>query len=241
MLVCLLAEGVFCQSSQKDFAIHAPTNIDSLQSMTVWASYYYMHQFTSGGNIEIVDANGNPTGLYADTCNFCEAVLSGSAMVKDSNGKKRRINYAGRGTVSRVDCRKCEKLAHGGLNVDSWGRAVWNVSAGFGKGVGSYKLIPYRTIAVDKNTIPYGTILFIPAARGVRITLPGGKKTVHDGYFFAADKGGAVHNNHIDIFTGTHRSNPFKNFATSNKNRTVDAYIVTEKPVVDLITKIQTR
>lgn len=47
------------------------------------------------------------------------------------------------------------------------------------------------------------------------ISLPDGSTTSHDGYFFAADTGGAIEGNHFDFFLGISQTNPFP-FATSD-------------------------
>lgn len=61
-----------------------------------------------------------------------------------------------------------------------------------------YKLVPFRSVAVDPNVIPMGTTLYIPAAKGA--LLPDG--SVHDGFFSAVDVGQAIQNMRIDVFTG---------------------------------------
>ena len=71
-------------------------------------------------------------------------------------------------------------------------------NAPFGLGVDGYKLIPFRTLAVDPNVIKPGTVLYIPALDGLR--LPSGE--IHDGYFFAHDEGQGITGNRIDVFVG---------------------------------------
>jgi 3D (Asp-Asp-Asp) domain-containing protein len=105
------------------------------------------------------------------------------------------------------------KLADGRLlNFARWGenreilyRVVENCEWGLGvqnaewiSEVESYKLVPYRTIAVDPKVIPIGSVVYIPAIRGIR--LPTGE--THDGYFLAHDIGGAIKEKRIDIFVG---------------------------------------
>lgn len=68
----------------------------------------------------------------------------------------------------------------------------------YGLGESGYKLIPYRTIAVDPQKIPLGTVLYIPALVGLR--LPSGE--VHDGFCFAHDTGQGILGDRIDIFVG---------------------------------------
>ena len=68
----------------------------------------------------------------------------------------------------------------------------------YGIGSRNNPLVPFRSVATDPKVIPWGTILFIPKAVGA--TLPDGTK--HDGYFHAADTGGAIKGYHLDLFTG---------------------------------------
>jgi 3D (Asp-Asp-Asp) domain-containing protein len=69
-------------------------------------------------------------------------------------------------------------------------------NARFGLGAPGYKLIPYRTIAVDPRRIKLGTVLYVPSLAG--IALPSGE--VHDGFCFAHDVGHGITGDRIDIF-----------------------------------------
>ncbi|MFN8614078.1 MAG: 3D domain-containing protein, partial [Vulcanimicrobiota bacterium] len=79
--------------------------------------------------------------------------------------------------------------------------------------------VPFRSIAVDRDVIPIGTLVYVPAARGVAISLPSGTQVHHDGYFFACDVGGDIIGRHIDVFLGITDHNPFA-FVTSDPHRT---------------------
>jgi 3D (Asp-Asp-Asp) domain-containing protein len=70
--------------------------------------------------------------------------------------------------------------------------------APFGLGLDGYKLIPFRTLAVDPEVIRPGTVLYIPALDGVK--LPSGE--IHDGFFFAHDEGQSITGMRIDVFVG---------------------------------------
>lgn len=85
------------------------------------------------------------------------------------------------------------------INVSGKGFKV--VDAPHGLGAGGYHLIPFRSIAVDRNEIALGTRLFVPEAVGMR--LPDG--TIHDGLFYAHDVGGGIKGRRVDFFTGTGR------------------------------------
>jgi 3D (Asp-Asp-Asp) domain-containing protein len=87
------------------------------------------------------------------------------------------------------------------------GAPGWNVKATLyhagAKGVGvldslGCRVVAMRTVAVDKNLIPKGSILFIKETVGLR--MPDG--SVHDGYWYASDTGGAIKGQRIDLFTG---------------------------------------
>ncbi len=222
---------IHAQVSSDDFNLPEPENKKT--SLTLWATQYYIHEFQSSGNIPIVYANGESSGLYADTCDFCNASLEGTAYVRDSSGNINVINFARTGEKVFVDCRACKKYSKSKLKVESWGKALWNKSAGFGDGVQNYRLVPFRTIAVDRTTIPYGTVIFVPAAKGKLVDLPNGKQVIHDGYFFAGDTGGAIKKNHIDVFTGVYSGNPFPEVVLSNENKTFEAVIVTDSGIIN--------
>lgn len=80
---------------------------------------------------------------------------------------------------------------------DGW-RYMLVDDAPYGLAAAGDKLIPYRTLAVDPEVIPHGTVLFIPSLVGVR--LPSGE--IHDGYFFAHDTGQGITGRRIDVFVG---------------------------------------
>lgn len=87
------------------------------------------------------------------------------------------------------------------------GTGVFNVKATLyhagAKGVGvldslGCKVVPMRTLAVDKTIIPRRTVVFIKETVGLR--MPDGQ--AHDGYWYASDVGGAIKGQRIDLYTG---------------------------------------
>ena len=87
------------------------------------------------------------------------------------------------------------------------GTGVFNVKATLyhagAKGVGGLdslgcKVVPMRTIAVDKTVIPRRTVIFIKETVGLK--MPDGRE--HDGYWYATDIGGAIKGQRIDLYTG---------------------------------------
>lgn len=61
--------------------------------------------------------------------------------------------------------------------------------------------VAMRTVATDPRVIPRRTRLFIRETVGMR--MPDG--TLHDGYWYASDTGGAVKGAKVDLFTGNGR------------------------------------
>jgi 3D (Asp-Asp-Asp) domain-containing protein len=60
------------------------------------------------------------------------------------------------------------------------------------------RVSPMRTLAVDPALIPRHTILFIKETVG--LVMPDG--SLHDGYWYASDVGGAIKGARVDLFTG---------------------------------------
>jgi 3D (Asp-Asp-Asp) domain-containing protein len=240
-ILIFIASGIQAQVSPNDFSFPAPENKQVLKAMDLWATQYYIPEFSSAGTIPIVYANGEWSGLYADTCDFCTASLEGTAYVRDSLGNIHVINFARTGDRSFVDCRTCKKYAGSTLKVENWGKALWNKSAGFGDGVKNYFLVPFRTIAVDQTAIPYGSVIFIPAAKGKLVSLPNGKQATHDGYFFAGDTGGAIKKNHIDVFTGISSGNPFPLVIQSDENQPFEAILITDPEIIHTLTLLHVK
>jgi 3D (Asp-Asp-Asp) domain-containing protein len=77
---------------------------------------------------------------------------------------------------------------------------------------------------VDRRRIRLGSVLFIPAAKG--LLLPDG--SIHDGIFLADDVGSAVRGNKIDFFVGFdhHTSNLFTATKRILHARRVEVYVV---------------
>ncbi|WP_245161445.1 3D domain-containing protein [Brevundimonas alba] len=86
-----------------------------------------------------------------------------------------------------------------------WTARVNLYHAGGGGATGNDSLgcrpVPMRTIATDPRYIPRRTRVFIPETVGMRMA----DGSIHDGYWYASDTGGAIKGQKIDIFTGQGR------------------------------------
>lgn len=230
VLFILLLNTSVSNAQWYDTLLPVPTVLGATRQLKLWATEYYVHVTPAGGDFPFLSMEGDTLAYCGSTCDFCTACLEGTVFLTDHTGGHIVLNYAGRAPEAMVNCRECGKYAHTKLNVETWGSIRWKMSSGYGEGVKNYALVPYRTIAVDPNVIPYGTVLYIPEARGIKIRVNDTKTVVHDGYFFAGDTGGAIKANHIDVFTGIDTGHPFA-FVHSDPEKTFTAFEVkdTEK------------
>ena len=209
----------------------------SLQKHSLWATQYYVHyaETTNANGHPLLDMQGNSFGVMLTARDWCMGGVEGTIQAKDSTGTLRTYNYAGRGKEIQVDC--APFFNKGTLiNAAAIGRTRYVYATGpFGDGVKGLILVPFRTIATDTTVFPTGTIVYIPAARGTELELPDGSRTKHDGYFVAGDIGGAIKGNHIDVFTGVYRKNPFPSIVQSKSSATFTAYRVQHSRLQEIL------
>ena len=60
------------------------------------------------------------------------------------------------------------------------------------------RAVPMRTLAVDPDVVPKGSVVYIKETVGLR--MPNGG--LHDGLWYASDTGGAIKGQRIDLYTG---------------------------------------
>lgn len=215
--------------SGQSFNLPVPSSAEG--SKYIWGTYYYLPRYEAvNGGYALRDSYGRHMGVELSQHDWCFGALEGSFQVHTLQGTFRTFNYHRSGQVPQVNC-----SSYFSTDVS---RSRFIVAKGlYGDGVNGYKLVPYRSIAVDSSVIPVGTVLYVPMARGVRITLDSGESVEHDGYFFAADKGGAIQGDHIDVFIGRSTENPFE-WIRSRSDMKVKAYIIGDQQVTDYLRKL---
>jgi 3D (Asp-Asp-Asp) domain-containing protein len=194
----------------------------------LWATHYNVHAAAAQADgLPLLARSGHALGPRLAPRDWCLAALEGTVAVTSAAGTT-TYNYAGKSGTAQVDCVKVLGLnATGKPWASALGRSRFKRSRGpYGEGTGGFDLAPYRTIAVDPGTLAFGSVVYIPSARGQAVTLPDGTSAVHDGYFFAADTGGAIRQTHIDVFCGVATSNCFPGFVHSDAKKTFDAFVV---------------
>ena len=214
------------------FAFPEPSNSSQIKALDLWATYYDIHiaKNIANGN-PLLDTSGNRVGPTLSNRDWCYASMEGTVSVVDDNENiLGTYNFVDTGSSSQVDCSVFFP------NVDAQtlngiSKSCFGLSKGpYGEGVSGYILAPYRSIAVDNTEVPIGSVIYIPDARGEKITLSSGTTAIHDGYFFAADGGGLIRGNHIDVFIGASRQNPFA-FITSDSNSTFAAFLINDTQI----------
>lgn len=205
------------------FTIPAP-DTTTLKSLKLWATYYYIPQLENDSSgIALLDKRGEETGFRLSPEQWCQAAIEGTVMIR-KDGEFATFNYAARSKKLLFDCRQTERYrTYKGYQAT--GSVLWSRAEGFGKGVQGFHLQPFRSVAVDPQKIPYGSLLYIPAAKGEHFTDENGIQRIHDGYFIASDTGSAIRGDHIDVFVGFRPDKVF-GFIKSDITSGFSAYIV---------------
>ncbi len=193
--------------------------LETSDPLSLWATNYFVpevHSVADGHDLR--DADGTPLGPKLSTYDWCNAALQGTVRVVDVG----LFNYAGVTDEVEVDCVEVFPA------FKAISRTRFRVADGpYGDSARGI-LVPFRTIAVDSARIPYGSVLFVPEAIGEAFVLPSGDQRVHDGFFFASDRGGAIKDTHIDVFTGNQKQSPLS-LVRNKKTEPFEAFLVDDQ------------
>lgn len=240
-LLHTLTISVSCAGTSRDplaldtFSFEAPRESDLSKKLNLWATHYNLPLYEDqSGTVPLRDKEGSELGPRLTTKGWCASAMEGSVRIIYKNGDAKTFNYAGVTNDYRVSCKDYFKL--------DVSKTKFREAAGpYGDGLDEYILEPYRTLASDNAQIIPGTVLFIPKAKGAKITTASGRVIVHDGYFFVGDKGGAIKGNHIDVFIGNHSDAPFFPWIGSSSSKTFDAYIVQDQKIISELSSLHAR
>ncbi len=241
LLISCIANGAI-GVTQQDFAIPPPPETQ-VANFNLWATYYYVHSAKeSASGAPLRDKTGKSLTVNISPRDWCLGAIEGTIQVVSEDNRS-TFSYAGIGNSAQVDCAAVLKIdPKTNPWIDYVGRSFYVATSGpFGDGVARYILVPFRTIAVDPNKIPFGTALYIPRAKGSEISLAPGITVKHDGYFFAADTGGAIKGQHIDVFCGASATNCLPTIITSNESKGFKSLIVRDPAVLSSLKALHTR
>ena len=212
-----------------NFTLPEPDYFSKGKKRKLWATYYFLprHPYSTTNKYPLLDRKGQRLGPTLNEKDFCIAALQGSVSFVDDAGKTSTFNYSGLGKTMQVSCKYFDIPQV--VAFDSATKGPFSDGA-----TGTYTLFPYRSIAVDKRNT-FGTVLYIPQARGLVIKLANGRQLTHDGYF-ANDTGSAIKGRHIDVFVGFEKQPSFSAFIKSTKSGTFKAYDISD-PDIEMLLK----
>lgn len=237
----LLAQHPAGGAQQQDsFSLPSP-QLQNARKLSLWATHYYLYPAmpATPGGIPFRDRNGTPLSDPVSPLNWCRGAIEGSIRTT-KDGQLRTINFAGTKPDSQLDCAQVLSINPSQKPwIISTGKSYFAPAIGsWGDGVNGFRLVPFRSAAVDKSSIPFGSVIFIPSLRGQRLQLPTGQSIVHDGFLFAADTGGAIKGNHIDIFCGATVKNCMPSIIKSDPSKGFDAFIINSSELSSQLRKL---
>ena len=252
LLICCQANAqaapgtvVVAPGSAADFTLAAPLPDPAAKRMIFSTAYiaYLADAATGPGSVPLTDTSGSPLGPRLSHGDWCHAAMEGTVSVREAGGGFRTFNFAKTGQNEITYCKdvftKVSASVLAGTNRVTW--AAVPPDAPYGLGVASFRLVPFRSLAVDASVFHVGTVLFIPSLRGTPITLPDGRQAMHDGFVMAADRGGAIKGAHIDFFKGPNRSDAVPAGLASDAQHTIPAFIVSDPTITAALRALHQR
>lgn len=205
------------------------------QDLRLWATQYYIHPVAEAAGADAVPLVNRSGAIIANVTrrDWCNAAMEGTGSI-NTGGKRVVFNFVGLGSRQFTDCSVFFRRSRTDTLSNIKRSLFEDVTdkAPYGLGARNYKLVPFRTVAVDKRTIPLGSVLYIEALKGLSFRNEYGHNEIHDGYVFAGDTGNEIRNNHIDIFTGEQTSNPLPDIIRSTPSATFLASFSTNAQII---------
>jgi 3D (Asp-Asp-Asp) domain-containing protein len=214
-----------------NFLLTPPGDADKKgKAMKLWATYYHMPTLRpSFSNITarpLLGKNGKAISPPLSVQDWCDAAMQGSVWVDNGvDDEPTAYMYVdSRGPEQNT----CDKY-FGELSTRIKSATKRSRFVAFHHpqacDVRPIPLMAFRTIAVDPDKIKFGTVLYIPALRGLGFWNDG-ELFAHDGFVVASDRGGAIEGNHIDMFVDNAAGSPFPDVVRSNPRHTFEAFVV---------------
>ena len=194
--------------------------------VTIWGTTYYTpHYEPLEDGIALIGLDDQPISPPLSRKQWCNIALQGSASIASPDGEQHAYVFIDSKGPEQTDCD--DYLGNLPDNIKRATRRARfrRIRDAYGCGINNWPLAPFRTIAVDSSFIGYGETLYIPELRGRQFHI-GETEFTHDGYVFAADRGGAVKGNHIDFFSGNSRETPFTDLFAAHDGAMLEAYRV---------------
>jgi 3D (Asp-Asp-Asp) domain-containing protein len=211
------------------FMLEAPRPQALGPDLRLWATHYHTPVVSPAPKeisaaFPLIGVDGKWISPPLRQRDWCEAALQGSVSVT-AGGESTAYVFVDANGPEQADCDAWLGNLSDGIKTATRRARFMAVSHPLGCGVRNIPLMPFRTIAVDQQIIPVGSVIFVPELRGRHFRY-NGRDMVHDGYLFAGDRGGAIRGRHIDVFMLDEKVIPFEDIFASTPNRTFAAHVV---------------
>ncbi len=211
------------------FILDAPEEDALGTGLQLWATHYHTPSIapaapTISAAFPLLGRNGQPISPPLLHRDWCEAALQGSVSIRQG-GKATAYVFVDAKGPEQANCDQWLGSLSDGVKTATRRARFMEVNHPRGCGVRNHPLVPYRTIAVDPDTIPLDTVVFVPELRGRTFAMDG-QSFVHDGYLVAGDRGGAIKGRHIDVFLDESGAGPLEDLFASTASRTFTAHML---------------
>lgn len=240
------------------FELQPPSSTSDLEKRIFWATQYYV---SSSENSNLSPPTSYPLlgkaraslGAGLLTKEWCSAALEGTTFVKYTSSPGVTFNYRGLDPVLSFKQADCVQYYPHLASAASMTRTLYIKSPAdspFGLGDQPYlRLVPFRTVAVDRSVFPSkrkdGTrinwVFFVPSLKGAKFKSEEGIERTHDGYVMAADTGGAIKEDHVDVFTGHFEQEFAPQVIKSRASSTFSAFIVQDPGIIQFLSNLHSR
>ena len=205
----------------------APANGDTSDlPLWIWSTHYYTPIYRAqDSGFPLINRDDSPITGGLSERDWCNVAMQGSATIVEPDGSHSAYVFVDANGPEQVNCDSRMGFLADNIKEKTRRARFSKIDHDYGCGSSGHPLQPFRSVAVDSSVIPYGSTLYAPALKGREFYL-GGRRFVHDGYLFAADRGGAVKGNQIDLFTGNSAKVPFTDVVASTSDVEFEVYFV---------------
>ena len=210
-----------------NFLLDAP-KAEAGKEMKLWATYYHMPTIeasdTKTSGTPLLGKNGKPISPALSVHDWCDAAMQGSIRIANPGGDPTGYMFVDADGPEQLNCDSHFGELSEGIKAATRHARFVAFHHPRACDVRAIPLMAFRTIAVDPDRIPMGTVLYVPSLRGRGFWMEG-QLYAHDGYVVASDRGGAICDNHIDMFVSD-ASAPFPEVVSSSARDTFKAFFV---------------
>jgi 3D (Asp-Asp-Asp) domain-containing protein len=214
----------------REFTLQEPQPGSLGPDLKLWATHYHTPVVspapeTISAAMALIDRSNREISPKLRVRDWCQAALQGTVSVVEANGTASAYAFADSGGPEQANCDQWLGNLSDGIKLATRKARFFKVNYPYGCGVRDIPLMPFRTIAVDPDVIPVGSVIYVPELRGKPFRFLD-RSWNHDGYLFAGDRGGAITGAHIDVFHGNTDQSPFEDLFASTSSRRFEAHKV---------------